>query len=142
MNALFLNKSGYVDKTAGKALSRIVRDEEKALLSEMKSRPRVYVVSAFEDEEISFYRLCRYCRYVISQNAIPVSSHLMYWTLLKDRDKRTMTEQFGLSLLSTCDEIWVFNQNRELTTSMREQIREARILGKRVKYHDVKELGL
>ncbi len=142
MNALFLNKSGYVDKTAGKALSRIVRDEEKALLSGMKSRRRVYVVSSFEDEEISFYRLCKYCNYVIAQNAIPVSSHLMYWTLIKDKDKRTMTEQFGLSLLSACDEIWVFNQNRELTTEMREQIREARMLGKRVKYHDIKELGL
>lgn len=148
MNELFINRSGYVDKTAGKALSRVFRDaeakKEEALLDEMKARPRVYVVSkCTEDAQLDSFHFCKYCRYVISQNRMPVSGLLMYLALTEqDRDYKTLAGQFGLSLLDVCDEVWVFNQNRELTDSMRLEIKEARLQGKRVKYHDIRELGL
>ncbi len=148
MNELFINKSGYVDKTAGKALSRVYRESEakreESLLDEMKARPRVYVVSKYtEDAQLNSFHFCKYCRYVISQNRMPVSGLLMYAPLTEqDRDYKTLAEQFGLSLLDVCDEVWVFNHNRELTDSMRLEIKEARLKGKRVKYHDIKELGL
>ena len=147
MNSLFRNASGCIDTTAGIALTRIFCDEEKAreqaLLEWMKTRPRVYVVSQFRgDTEENVQNAIRYCRHAIALGKMPVASHLLYPQILDDSSsfERKLGLQFGLSLLASCDEVWIFNHNREMSEGMRAELREARRLGKKVRFIDTEEL--
>lgn len=149
MNDIFRNQSGYIDTTAGKAIARILRKDKKqaesAMLEEMKNRPLVYICSKYAgNTQVNVYLAVKYCCYAIKEGKIPVASHLLYPQMLDDNDpvQRKLGCQFGLALLKHCSEVWVFNENRELSEGMRAEIKEARLLGKKVKYHDVKELKL
>ena len=149
MSDIFRNREGYFDPTAGRAMSRIEREElektETRRLQELKSRTKVYVVSKYRGNvEANVWMATRYCKYVISQGMMPVASHLLYPQFLDDNDplQRDMGCQFGLALLAMCDEVWVFNEKRELSDGMRLEIKEARLLGKPVKYNDIRELKL
>ncbi len=149
MNENYRNHSGYWDPTAGKAMTRIERAEaakvEEERLNALKTRTKVYVVSKYRgDIEVNVWKAINCCKYVISKGMMPVASHLLYPQFLDDKEpgQRDMGCQFGLALLALCDEVWVFNENRELSEGMRVEIREARLLKKPVKYHDMRDLKI
>ncbi len=143
----YRNHSGLYDPTAGAALSHICHEEKvqakEERQCELRTRPLVYICSKYAGEvEVNTYLAAKYCRYAIKQGRIPVASHLMYPQVLNDNDprQREMGLQFGLALLLKCSEVWVFNENRELSEGMRVEIKFARLHGKTVKYFDKKEI--
>ncbi len=73
--------------------------------------PKVYVCSPFAGNiERNIQMAIRYCQYVIDKKKQPVASHLLYPQILNDGNEREreMGLAFGLSLLSVCTELWVF----------------------------------
>ena len=69
---------------------------------------------------------------------MPIAAHLMYPLILNDNDpaQRELGMLFGLSLLSVCDEVWVFGP---VSTGMEQEIREAKKL--RIPVRFIKEAG-
>jgi len=149
MNENFRNASGYYDPTAGKAISSVQRQENEAKeqrrISLIKSRKKIYVVSAYRGN-VDFNTLMaqKYCRYVTTQGFIPIASHLLFTQFLDDRipEERETGCLYGLALLAMCNEVWVFNKHRELSDGMRAEIKEARLLNKKVCYFDTEALKL
>ena len=64
---------------------------------------------------------------------MPVASHLLYPQILNDNDpkERELGLLFGLALLRSCDEVWVFG-NR-ITAGMREEIDKAERMKKKIR---------
>jgi hypothetical protein len=75
----------------------------------------------------------RYCRKVIDDGYMPVAGHLLYPQILDDNDpeERDLGLLFGLALLRTCDEVWVFGT---VSDGVEKEIEEAKRLKKRVRY--------
>lgn len=149
MSDLFHNSSGCFDPTAGQALANIRKEERQKNAEirqkELRERPLVYICSKYAgDVEINVFKAVKFCRYAVSKGMIPVASHLLYPQILDDTNplQREMGLQFGLALLELCREVWVFNENRELSSGMRGEIAHARIIGKPVRYFDEKEVRL
>lgn len=149
MSDIYHNNSGCYDPTAGLALSNIRKEERKKntedRLTELRNRPFVYICSKYAGNiEVNVWRAINFCRYAISKGKIPIASHLLYPQILDDRNpvQREMGLQFGLALLSICSEVWVFNENRELSEGMRSEVRFARQTGKPVRFFDSKEMKL
>lgn len=138
---MFRNKEGYPDPTAGAAYGNIIREIKKERRAqwrheeELKSRPKVYVVSKFAGDIPGNVKAARrYCRMVIRQKKIPVASHLLYPQLLNDNvpQERELGTMFGLALLAQCDEVWCFGTER--SPGMQKEIIEARRLKKRLRF--------
>ncbi len=140
---MYKNSEGYSDPTAGAALGQIMKEYRKQRRetwrreNEIKSRPKVYVVSKYAgDVEQNVRFAIRCCQYTISQGKMPVASHLLYPQMLNDNDpsEREIGTMFGLALLDICDEVWVFG--KEHSAGMKREITEAKRLGKNIKYFD------
>lgn len=138
---LYRNAGKYYDPTAGKALSKVMKEHQQAerekwqRLFEFKHRPKVYVVSRYAgDVEANTAAAVHYCRYVIEKRCIPVASHLLYPQMLNDNDtaERELGLMFGLALLTICDEVWCFGV--EQSPGMVQEIKEAKRLNKRVRF--------
>ena len=147
MSDLYRNVSGYWDPTAGKALANISKDEKHRKASErrkeLRSRPMVYICSKYSgNTDINVFRAIVFCRYAIRMGVIPVAGHLLYPQILDDGipEQRELGLQFGLALLGKCSELWVFNENRELSEGMRLELRFARKKGIPVRFHDIREI--
>lgn len=145
MTSFYRNGEGYSDPTAGKALSNVMREykeRQKAIWQrqhEIKTRPRVYIVSPYAGDIDANKRFAiRCCRYAIDRLRIPVASHLLFPQMLDDdsSDERELGLLFGLALLSSCQEVWVFGN--QISPGMEQEIREAKRLKKRIRY--VKEV--
>ena len=142
---MFKNKEGYSDPTAGQAMSQIMRDfKEKQKKKwrkeyEMKNQPKAYVVSKYAgDIDRNVADAIRACQYLMKKTRQPVASHLMYPQILgvgdTDMESRTLGLMYGLSLLAMCDEVWVFETESGLSEGMEQEVREAKKLGKPIKY--------
>ena len=136
---MYRNSEGYHDPTAGMALARVMREQKKAQKERntRKHQKMVYVASRYAgDIPANTEAAVRCCRQVIAEGGMPVASHLLYPQILCDDDpaERRMGLAFGLALLRLCDEIWVFG---EPSPGMRQEITEARRLGKPVRYREV-----
>lgn len=138
---MYKNLEGYNDPTAGKAMGQVMKQykqQQKELWNrqyEMKHRFKVYVVSKYAgDTKTNVANAIRYCRYVITQNGIPVASHLLYPQMLNDMDstERELGMMFGLALLAECDEVWCFGCQQ--SQGMEEEIKEAKKLNKPIRY--------
>ena len=79
-----------------------------------------------------------YCKFVINEGFMPVASHLLYPQILNDNvsTERKRGCDFGLDLLSLCNEVWVFG--KEFSVGMKSEIAEAIKLEKTIKYFDEK----
>lgn len=100
-------------------------------------KKRVYVASAFGgDIKTNKANAIKYCQEVISQGFIPVASHLLYPQMLDNNnpDDREKGMQFGLDLIRSCDELWVFG---DITPGMQREITEAEKIGIPVKKQKV-----
>lgn len=149
MSDIYHNNSGCYDPTAGEALAHICHEQNIRMKAErqedLRSRPFVYICSKYAgNTEVNVWRAVRFCRYAISKGKIPIASHLLYPQILDDRNpaQREMGLQFGLALLGICSEVWVFNENRELSEGMQAEVRFARQTGKPVRFHDIREMTL
>lgn len=142
----YRNSEGYSDPTAGAALGRVMREyrarqrENWNRRYETRNRPKVYVVSRYAGNvEWNVAAAVRRCQFVIRQGYMPVASHLLYPQMLNDGDpaERELGMVFGLALLSLCDQVWIFTDGGGLSPGMAAEEREAKRLGKPVRYFDL-----
>ena len=138
---MYKNSEGYADPTAGAALGQIMKEyrqerrETWKRENEIKSRPKVYVVSRYAgDIENNVLSAIRYCKFVITQGKMPIAAHLLYPQIVDDNvpAEREIGTMFGIALLEMCDEVWCFG--KELSSGMEREIKEAKRLGKPIKY--------
>ncbi len=141
---VFTNKAGYADPTAGWAISNQMREykqfqkKEYARKYEIRSRPKVYVVSPYAgDIETHIKEAVALCKYVISQKKIPIAAHLLFPQMLDDEDpvQRELGLLYGLTLLELCSEVIVLSDSPEdISYGMKGEIHEAKKLGKPIRY--------
>lgn len=138
---MYRNESGYADPTFEAVMSKMMaeyRAEQRAIYrrqTEIKQRPKVYVVSPYSGDVSNNVEAARkYCRFVAMKKHIPLASHLIYPQFLKDDNpaERELGTMFGMALLAMCDEVWVFGKER--TTGMKAEINEARRLHKTIRF--------
>ena len=76
-----------------------------------QTKPLVYICSPYAgDTEGNTHQARLYSRYAALRGAIPVTPHLLYPQFLQEdvREERELGIRCGMTLLSLCDEIWVF----------------------------------
>ena len=135
---MYRNKEGYVDPTAGSALSHMMkeyRQKQKKRYAD-KNRRKVYVASRYAgDVTRNTAAAIGYCRKVIQDGYMPIASHLLYPQILDDNNpvERELGLSFGLALLQVCDEVWVFGK---VTKGMAGEIEEAKKLKKQIRYFE------
>lgn len=138
---MYRNSEGYADPTAGAALGQIMKEyrqerrETWKRENEIKSRPKVYVVSRYAgDIENNVLSAIRYCKFIITKGKMPIAAHLLYPQIVDDNvpAEREIGTMFGIALLEMCDEVWCFGN--ELSSGMEREIKEAKRLGKPIKY--------
>ena len=103
--------------------------------AELKERPKVYIVSRYAgDVENNVASAIRYCRFAINKKKMPIAAHLLYPQIVDDNnpDEREIGTMYGLALLALCDEVWCFGAT--LSSGMEQEIKEAKRLGKPIKY--------
>jgi len=138
---MYKNSEGYADPTAGVALGRVMKEYRKERReiwrkqTELKERPKVYIVSRYAgDVERNVSSAIRYCRFAIDKKKMPIAAHLLYPQIVDDNnpDEREIGTMYGLALLALCDEVWCFGET--LSSGMEQEIKEAKRLGKPIKY--------
>lgn len=110
MNRNKFNHKGYSDPTLYEALTNIHR-EEVAADKKAAYLPLVYVCSSYAgDIENNVKNAKAYSRYVVKENAIPVTTHLLYPQFMDDGNdaEREMAMHSNYVLLGKCTELWVF----------------------------------
>ncbi len=138
------NSSGYADPTAGMAISNVMKEYKQNQKKEwerkfaIRSRPKVYVISPYAgDINLHVKEAVSLCRLVISEQKIPIASHLMYPSILQDDDpaQRELGLLFGLELLSLCKEAYVLSDGPEdISSGMAGEIHEAKRLKIPIRY--------
>jgi len=90
----------------------------------------VYVASPFRSDSVYGTKLNiemakSHCREVISSGAIPYAPHLLFPQFMQDADaeERSLALQMGITMLSHCDELWVFGDT--ISEGMRAEIEAA-----------------
>lgn len=135
---MYKNSEGYVDPTAGLAMSQVMkeyRQRQKQRYAD-RNRRKVYVASKYAGNvDANVAAAIGYCRRVIDEGYMPVASHLLYPQILNDSDseKRELGLMFGLALLRMCDEVWVFGS---VSSGVAQEIDEARRLKKQIRYFE------
>lgn len=135
------NRPDHADPTFDAVMAKMMaeyRAEQRAIYrrqAEIKSRPKVYVVSPYAgDVETNIKNAQKYCRFVTVKKCIPLASHLLYPQFLNDDNptERELGTMFGMALLKMCDEVWVFGKER--SPGMKAEINEARRLKKTIRF--------
>lgn len=138
---MYKNSEGYADPTAGVAIGRVMKEYRKERReiwrkqTELKERPKVYIVSRYAgDVENNVASAIRYCRFAINKKKMPIAAHLLYPQIVDNNnpDEREIGTMYGLALLALCDEVWCFGET--LSPGMEQEIKEAKRLGKPIKY--------
>lgn len=135
---MYKNSEGYADPTAGSAMSRIMkeyRQKQKKRYAD-KNRRKIYVASKHAgDVDANVAAAIGYCRRVIDEGYMPIASHLLYPQILNDNipEERDLGLLFGLNLLRTCDEVWVFGT---VSPGVAREIEEAKRLKKQIRYFE------
>ena len=131
---MYKNSSGYSDPTAGAAIGHVMRSERRKhrKRTAYQKVKKIYVASKYAgDVAANVEKAVWCCRYVIEQGFMPVASHLLYPQILNDNNprERELGLKFGLALLATCDEVWVFTAGGEISPGMEREIEGAKRLG-------------
>lgn len=135
---MYKNSEGYIDPTAGAAVSQVMKEYRKKQrrLFAAKNRKKIYVASKYAgDIATNTEAAIGYCRKVIEQGFMPVASHLLYPQILNDSDtqERELGLAFGLALLALCDAVWVFG---DVSAGVSKEIETAKRLGKPLRYFE------
>lgn len=140
---MYKNSEGYSSPTEGEAIANVMREYRQAAREkhrrqmEIMHRTKVYIVSKYAgDVKTKVADAIRYCRFAIDRNRIPIASHLLYPQMLDDNNPadRELGTLFGLALLHTCREVWVFGN--KFSEGMKNEIFEAKRLNKIIRYYD------
>jgi len=94
----------------------------------------VYVASPFAgDVEENVRKTKEYCKFVADEGMVPLAPHLHYPQFLDDDNpqEREIGLMFSLSLLSKCDELWVFGR---ISKGVRGEIDTAERIGMPIRY--------
>lgn len=139
---MYKNKEGYTDPTAGAAMATIMkeyRQNQRRIYrkhSEIKARPKVYVVSKYAGDiegntgSGDPIRPLRHGEKVPPRGqspAVPADSGD------GDPEQRELGLLFGQALLALCEEVWVFGTKH--SSGMQAEIHEAHRLKKRIRYY-------
>jgi hypothetical protein len=148
----YRNHEGFSDPTAGMAVSLAMRDyrrkqkEKWRRETEIKTRPRVYIVSKYKGNvPVNTGNAVLACRFAVEKGFMPLASHLLYPQILNDGDpeERLMGTMFGLAMLDWCNEVWVVTEDeehKEISEGMEREIKEAMKMKKPVKYYSLLEV--
>ena len=140
---MYKNSEGYADPTAGAVIGQMMKEyrhERREIWrrqTELKERPKVYIVSRYAgDVENNVKSAIGYCRFAIAKKKMPIAAHLLYPQIMDDNNPSEREEglMYGLALLALCDEVWCFGI--EQTDGMKQEIKEAKRLNKPIKYFD------
>lgn len=140
---MYKNSESYASPTEGEAMANIMREYRQAVRenyrrqNEIKCRTKVYIVSKYAgDIAQNTADAIHYCRFAISRKRIPIASHLLYPQMLNDDNptERELGTLFGLSLLHTCREVWVFGS--KFSEGMKNEIFEAKRQNKTIRFFD------
>ena len=146
---MYRNAEGYPDPTLDAVLRSLGEQKaaEKRAFRRRKMlvamRPKVYIVSPFAgDIPHNIKQARKYCRFAAKMQKIPIASHLIYPQFLNDGDyrERELGLMFGLTLMRSCAEVWVFGSER--SNGMKLELEEAKWLKKPIRYFstDMEEL--
>lgn len=132
------NAEGYYDPTAYEALSRIEREERKAMY-----RPLVYICSPYSgnvDFNVTNARI--YCKYAVDHKCIPIAPHLLFPQFMNDVEPtdRELAMFMNMVLLSKCEELWVFGNT--ISQGMGQEIAKAEKRRMKIRYfnYELKEV--
>ncbi|WP_024831630.1 ParB/RepB/Spo0J family partition protein [Ruminiclostridium josui] len=94
----------------------------------------VYVCSAYSGEDEDYLKAVRYCKHVVAQGHIPFSSAVMLHGILDGGHYERMLNmlQVGFEMIRIVDEVWVFEEDGEITQDMLHQKELAKQLGKKI----------
>lgn len=144
---MYRNSEGYHDPTAGIAMGKTMREyrEKRRKIwhreNSLKNRQKVYIVSKYRgDIDNNTKQAIRFCKFAIEKGKMPIASHLLYPQILNDNDEneREMGTMFGLALIKCCDEVWCLG--KDLSSGMQREIKEAKRIGKKIKFFDEEKI--
>ncbi len=94
----------------------------------------VYVCSSYSGEGEDYHKAITYCKHVAAQGHIPFSSIAMLHALLDGGHYEQMLNmlQVGFEMIRIVDEVWVFEEDGEITQDMLHQKELAKKLGKKI----------
>ncbi len=94
----------------------------------------VYVCSAYDGEYEDYKKAIEYCKYVVAQGHIPFSNIVMLHSVLDGNHYEKMLQmlQVGFEMIRIVDEVWVFEEDGEITQDMLHQKELAKQQGKEI----------
>lgn len=103
-----------------------------------EDKPLIYVCAAYSGTD-DYNRILKFGQYVINQGYIPIIPHTMLHGVLDDGNPTQRADglEVGRRLLKTCDAVWVFGREKNISESMNSEIRLAGDFGIPVRYVDV-----
>lgn len=141
---MYRNAEGYNDPTLGAVMQKMMTEynteqrKEQKRQSDIRKRKRAYIVSKYAGDTVENIKNARrFCRFAVKQGYMPLASHLLYPQFLNDKNpyERELGTTFGLMLLASCKETWVFGT--EHSPGMVTEIAEAKRLDKTIRYFDL-----
>ena len=138
---MYRNSEGYASPVEGEVMAKMMREyrqkqrEKYQREQELRSRPKVYIVSPYAgDMSENKKKARRYCRFAAKQKKIPFASHLFFPQFLNDNDptERGIGLQLGISFILHCKEVWVFGDT--ISNGMQAEIDAARRMSKKIRY--------
>ena len=102
--------------------------------AQLRKRKKVYLISRFAgdiDKNVEDAR--EFARYLIAiEHKIPIASHLIYPQIFgvcdgtgEPEELRTLGMAYGLALMESCDEVYVFTNGMKPSAGMEREITEA-----------------
>lgn len=102
--------------------------------AQLRKRKKVYLISRFAgniDKNVEDAR--EFARYLIAiEHKIPIASHLIYPQIFgvcdgtgEPDELRTLGMAYGLALMESCDEVYVFTNGMKPSSGMEREITEA-----------------
>lgn len=137
------NHEVYSDPTTYEPLTNIHR-EEMAADKKAAYLPLIYVCSPYAgDIENNVKNAKTYSRYAVKENAILVTSHLLYPQFMNDGNEaeREMAMHFNYVLLDKCTEVWVFGGVISRVMAFEIGVAKKRRMKIRWFTQDLKEIG-
>ncbi len=94
----------------------------------------VYVCCAYAGEDEDYQKAVEYCKHVVAQGHIPFSSTVMLHGILDGGHYERMLNmlQVGFEMIKIVDEVWMFEEDGEITQDMLHQKELAKQLGKKI----------
>lgn len=96
----------------------------------------VYIASPYRgDVDHNTSKAKEYCRFAVSQGAIPLAPHIYFTQFLDDNipEERELGLRMGLEIMEQCEEIWVMGDR--ISEGMAAEIEAAKRLRMRIQYY-------